>query len=173
MAGGMDFFQKGNEDLLQKTKWGILASRSNRPEITQRILDKIDTLDEIEETFISGWHSPIEKEIHFYLVHKTISHIHALAKGLKYSDCSMAGDDILFVTHCSDNVKRIAREHALKRNQLICELADKMIIPWLDPNGETYEMVREVCDQKPVYVFEFEDGGPLLDAGAEPFEKIE
>ncbi|MDX1617442.1 MAG: hypothetical protein R3224_01560 [Balneolaceae bacterium] len=167
----MDYFKKGNEALLDKTKWGILASRATRPETTQKILDMIDTVNEVEETFISGWHSPIEKEIHFYLVHKTIDHIHAEAKGLPYVSCSLSGQDVLFLTHCGEEVRRIDRKHALKRNRLICELADKLIIPWLDPNGDTYQMVREVCDRKPVLIFDTKANNSLLEAGAEPFEQ--
>lgn len=168
----MEYFQKGNDELINKVKWGILSSRTSRPEITGLILDKIDTLDELEETLMSGWHSPIEKEIHLYLVHKSIPHIHVEAKGLPFVDCALGGEKVLFITHCSEKVNRIDRENALKRNKLVCELADKLIIPWLDPKGETFKMVRKVCDQKQVFVFDSEENGILLEAGAELFKGL-
>jgi len=168
----MDFFKKGNEHLLKKTKWGIVASRAVRPEITRQILKAVDTMNEIEETFISGWHSPIEKEIHLYLVRRTFPHIHAEAKGLPHAGCPLGGEDVLFVTHCDDSVDRITRKHALRRNRLICSLADRLIVPWLDPDRETFDIVSKTCSRKPVYVFEYDNGKSLLDAGARLFKEL-
>jgi predicted Rossmann fold nucleotide-binding protein DprA/Smf involved in DNA uptake len=168
----MDYYQQGNEALLQKTTWGILASRNLRPHVTNKLFKVIKTVDKLENIFAGGWHSPIEKEVHQYLVRKSIPHVHFEAKGLPHAGCDLSGSDKLFITHCEPKTKRINRRNALKRNRLVCELCDGLLIPWVNPDGSTHELVKEVCGEKPVTVLDPENNEVLINEGAQTVEEF-
>lgn len=168
----MDYYQKGNKALLQKKTWGILASRNVRPHVTSQLFKVIKSLDKLENIFAGGWHAPIEKEVHEFLIQNSLPHIHFEAKGLPHANCDLAGKDKLLITHCEPHVKRINRRNALKRNELMCELCDGLLIPWVDPNGSTHKLVEEMCGQKPVTVLDPDYNKALLKSGAQTVNEL-
>lgn len=168
----MDYYQQGNEKLLQKKTWGILASRKVRPHVTNQLFKVVKAVDKLENIFAGGWHAPIEKEVHQYLVQKSIPHIHFEAKGLPHADCDLGGNDKLLVTHCEPKIKRINRRNALKRNRLVCEMCDGLLIPWVNPDGSSHEIVKDFCGEKPVTVLDPEKNEELIKKGAQTVEDL-
>ncbi|HKJ67358.1 MAG TPA: hypothetical protein VKA68_05340 [bacterium] len=144
-----------------------------RPHLTQTVIDTVSNLSEKETVFISGWHAPIEKEIHKVLVNHGKPHIHAGAKSIHKLACELVEDKVLFLTHCSEKVHRITRENALRRNQIICELSEQLLIPWLDPRGKTHEIVKDVCADIPVFVFDSHYNQELIQSGAKSISELQ
>lgn len=158
---------KGNKELLNGFKIGILASRVILPNLTELVLRALRRICDGKDIVLTGgWHSPMEAEIHSELVNSATPHIHVDAKSVQGASCQMQSDGILFVTHCEPGVNRITRANALKRNEVVCEIADVILIPWLDPSGKTHNIVRGSCGKKPVYVFDSEYNRQLVEAGA-------
>ncbi len=157
---------KGNKDLLKAKKVGILASRHILPGLTQFVMESMQRLARLETVFIGGWHAPIEKEIHKFLVKRQVSHIHVCAQTVDKTYCALNPTKTLFISHCHPGITRISRENALKGNSVLCELSDVMLIPWLDPYGKTHKIVLDFCNRMPVFVFDTEFNSGLIEAGA-------
>lgn len=168
----MGYYQKGNKALLKKKIWGVIASRNVRPHVTNQLFKVIKSVDKLENIFAGGWHAPIEKEVHKFLVRESVPHIHFEAKGLPYANCDLAGKDKLLITHCTPDTNRINRRNALKRNELICEWCDGLLIPWVNPDGSTHKLVKEICAQKPVTVFDPDYNRDLIESGAQTAEEF-
>jgi predicted Rossmann fold nucleotide-binding protein DprA/Smf involved in DNA uptake len=91
---------------------------------------------------------------------------------LPNADCDLGGKNKLLITHCDPDVSRINRQNALKRNELICELCDGLLVPWLDPDGSTHEIVEKVCGHKSVAVFDPDYNSDLVNSGAQTAEEF-
>ena len=166
------FYKKGNDSLLTSPKIGLLASRILRPHLTQTVIETIENLFQDEEIFVSGWHAPIEQEIHSVLIKRNSPHIHVAAKSLDQVTCELGEDKVLFLTHCSDKVQRITRQNALQRNRFVCELADQLLIPWLDPQGKTHNIVKNFCAVKPVFIIDPQYNYTLIESGAKSIREL-
>lgn len=160
-------YQHGNTKLLNSKKLGLLASRQEQPEISGMLPNIINGITQSDsQVLVSGWHSPIERRVHDRLVREYIPHIHVGAKSLEKMTCELPDDDVLFLTDCAPGVNRISRQTALHRNRSICEISSSLLIPWLNPSGDTHRIVKEWCDKKPVYVFDSLYNIELIKAGA-------
>ncbi len=167
----MDYVQKGNRNLLSKKRWGVLASRKENQNITQRVIQFISRINQLEHVLMSGWHSPTEKQVHNFLINEGIPHIHLEAKGLPYAECKLGGKDLLFISTCADTVKRITRARALRRNEMLCELSDQLLIPQINPGGKTHALVEQYCTKKDVFLFDAGGNPGLLEKGAKPIRE--
>ena len=162
-----ELYQRGNAELLQRRRLGLIASRNVREDLTDSVVDTVLRLSRSEAVVLmSGWHAPIEQQVHAAIVHGTVPHIHAGAKSLEKLTCELDQGNLFFLTHCSPGVTRVSRATALRRNRLICELSSALIIPWLNPDGKTHHIVKEWCGSKPVYVFDSLYNRELIRAGA-------
>lgn len=154
---------------MKAPKLGVIASRNIPPGLTQSVIESIQELTRSKTIFVGGWHAPIEKEIHEFLVKRQKSHIHVCAKDVDKLSCELCEDETLFVSHCQPGVTRISRENALQRNRFICELSDILLIPWLNPIGKTHNIVLEFCKDMPIFVLDKQFNSDLIKGGAHPY----
>ncbi len=160
-------FFEGNKNLLKYRKIGLLASRNVVPGVSQILIELVNRLSKLNNcVFISGWHSPIEKEIHEDLIKIGKAHIHIGAKSINKMFCQLDKGKTLFISHCDSKVIRITRENALKRNKIICKISDLLLIPWLDTKGKTHNIVSNYCKIIPTFILNKEYNLDLIKHGA-------
>lgn len=94
-------------------------------------------------TVISGFHSPIEKECLKILLRGKQPIIICPARAIENMRIPKllrpAFDEgrILFLSAFQDKPRRVTRESAMRRNEVVAALADAAFIPHITPGGET------------------------------------
>ena len=124
----------GNKQLLNLYKIGFIASRH------ASTLDVIPTLDwavEISKStdvaVVSGFQSPLEKDVLKFLLRGVCPIIIVLARGMyrKLPDALQTPMDqqrLLIISNESDNTTRVSEITAHKRNEYVISISDEMKI---------------------------------------------
>ena len=124
----------GNKQLLSLHKIGFIASRH------ASTLDVIPTLDwavEISKStdvaVVSGFQSPLEKDVLKFLLRGVCPIIIILARGMyrKLPDALQTPMDqqrLLIISNESDNTNRVSEITAHKRNEYVISISDEMKI---------------------------------------------
>ena len=124
----------GNKQLLNLHKIGFIASRH------ASTLDVIPTLDwavEISKStdvaVVSGFQSPLEKDVLKFLLRGVCPIIIVLARGMyrKLPDALQTPMDqqrLLIISNESDNTNRVSKITAHKRNEYVISISDEMKI---------------------------------------------
>ena len=125
----------GNKAILRERKIAFLCSRQVPAEVVLKCYDWAIEQRDKGNCVISGFHSKIEKDVLHYLLKGTQPIIMVLARGLmkkvdKELQRALDAGRLLILTPFDDNVTRVVRQNALKRNELVKELADEVFIPW-------------------------------------------
>ena len=122
----------GNKQLLSLHKIGFIASRH------ASTLDVIPTLDwavEISKStdvaVVSGFQSPLEKDVLKFLLRGVCPIIIVLARGMyrKLPDALQTPMDqqrLLIISNESDNTNRVSEITAHKRNEYVISISDEM-----------------------------------------------
>lgn len=123
----------GNKKLLKQKKVGFLASRKIS---SLSILPALDWATEISKredmAIVSGFHSKMERNVLEILLKGQCGIIVVLARGMyrklpiQYKE-TMSQNRLLIISNEKDNVKRVSEQTAHKRNELVREIADKMM----------------------------------------------
>ena len=124
----------GNKQLLSLHKIGFIASRNTST------LDIIPTLDWAAEmsrqkdiAVVSGFQSPLEKDVLKFLLRGVCPIIIVLARGMyrKLPDALQTPMDqqrLLIISNESDNTNRVSEITAHKRNEYVISISDEMKI---------------------------------------------
>ena len=124
----------GNKQLLNLHKIGFIASRHTSS------LDIIPTLDWAAEmsrqkdiAVVSGFQSPLEKDVLKFLLRGVCPIIIILARGMyrKLPDAlqtPMVQQRLLIISNESDNTTRVSEITAHKRNEYVISISDEMKI---------------------------------------------
>lgn len=124
----------GNKQLLNLHKIGFIASRHTSS------LDIIPTLDWAAEmsrqkdiAVVSGFQSPLEKDVLKFLLRGVCPIIIILARGMyrKLPDALQTPMDqqrLLIISNESDNTTRVSEITAHKRNEYVISISDEMKI---------------------------------------------
>ena len=138
----------GNLELLNMEKTVFLCSRDIPASIVLKCYDWAIEQREQGNCVISGFHSPIEKDVFHYLLKGYQPIIIALARGLRQrieSPIKKALDTgrILIVSPFDKEVKRITTKTAIIRNQLMIELADSITVGYASERGNLKELLKQ------------------------------
>lgn len=124
----------GNKQLLNLHKIGFIASRH------ASTLDVIPTLDwavviskSTDVAVVSGFQSPLEKDVLKFLLRGVCPIIIVLARGMyrKLPDALQTPMDqqrLLIISNESDNTTRVSEITAHKRNEYVISISDEMKI---------------------------------------------
>ncbi len=164
----------GNRDILELPKTAFLCSRKYPASIVLKSYDWAVRQREEGRCVISGFHSTIEKDIFGYLIKGAQPVILVLARGLKKRWPKEVLDAIdqkrlLVVTRFDVSVKRVVRETAIKRNELMVELADEVLIAYASPTGNLENIIQQYQNSnKEIFCFNVANNDNILEMGAEP-----
>lgn len=127
-------------DILKNMKIGFLCSRKVPAEIILKTYDWAIEQRDKGVCIVSGFHSKIEKDVFDILVKGRQPIIMVLARGMKkrwepvIKDL-LDGNRLLIISPFSEKIKRITKETALKRNEIIAEISNKLYIPYFLNDG--------------------------------------
>ena len=121
----------GNKDILNLPKTAFLCSRQIPASVVLKCYDWAIAERESGNCIISGFHSPLEKDVLHYLLKGTQPIIIALARGLKIrveAELKKPLDQgrLLIITPFDASVKRVTTATAAIRNRMMIEIADKV-----------------------------------------------
>ena len=138
----------GPVGLLVGHKTAIFCSASAPGDAILRAHDTARRLRDDGVTVISGFHSLIEKDCLRILLRGKqpiiICPARAMARMRIPTECRAAFESgrILFLSPFSEAPRRITRDSALRRNEVVAALADEVYIPHITPGGQTAHLVE-------------------------------
>lgn len=137
----------GNVELLKLHKVAFLCSRKFPQEVALMSHRWADEQREKGTCVISGYHSPIEKEVLCRLLQGRQPIIIAMAKGLKTIDpewhSSIAAGRLLIISRYADSVSHPCESKCYQRNRMMMELADEIVIAHASTGGNLERLSGE------------------------------
>ena len=112
--------------------------------------DLASNLREKETPVISGFHTPVEKDMLDILLKGKGPIVVCPARGLEgmriSSVCQkrIAQENLLILSIIPPNLDRITRQTALQRNRLVISLAKQVHVIYASPQGEIEKLVNEM-----------------------------
>ncbi len=149
----------GNTRLLKLSKTAFLCSQQVPANAVLKCYDWAIAQREAGKCIISGFHSTIEKDVLHYLLKGSQPIIIALARGLKDKlepelKQALKQDRLLIVTPFNRDVKRVTAKTAVKRNHFMLDLADNLVIGYLNPSGNLSKMLKDCSFNKRIKYLE-------------------
>jgi predicted Rossmann fold nucleotide-binding protein DprA/Smf involved in DNA uptake len=143
----------GNVALLRQEKTAFLCSRNIAASAVLKCYDWAMAERDAGHCIISGFHSEIEKDVLEYLLTGKQPIIVCPARGLgktmenKFRSYLDEGR-LLIITTFSRQTKRVTEETALARNRFMIDLADKIVVGFVNPHGSLVGLIGS--SDKPV-----------------------
>lgn len=149
-----DLHTLGNKDLLVLHKVAFLCSRACPEDVVLRALCWADRQCARGGCIISGFSSPVEKELFHHLAgrHPIIV---ALAQGIRrppepHLARLVAEGRLLVLTRYAESVTHACEEKCLQRNRLLMQLADEIVIGHAVSGGSLERLCREFAALKEI-----------------------
>lgn len=130
----------GNRRLLDLPKTAFLCSRRVPAAVVLKCFDWAIEQRETRRCVVSGFHSTIEKDVFHYLIKGTQPVVMMLAHGIgpkikvEFADHLEAGR-LLIASPFGPDQKRGDRRTAGKRNELMIDLADDVVVGYASSGG--------------------------------------
>lgn len=149
----MNYATLGNKEILKLPKTAFLCSRKVPASVILACYDWAIEQREKGNCVISGFHSQIEKDVLHYLLKGKQPIILAMARGLKEKpepelQNSLEEGRLLMITPFEKSIKRVTKQTARTRNQLMMDMADQITIGYANPGGQIEELLKGI--EKPV-----------------------
>jgi predicted Rossmann fold nucleotide-binding protein DprA/Smf involved in DNA uptake len=153
----------GNFKLLEEHKTAFICSRKIPAGVVLKSYDWAIAMRNAGQCVISGFHSPIEKDVFYFLTKGNQPVILVLARGMIREippkiEKALGEGRLLIVSPFKDEMIRVSKDSAIIRNRLIIEMADEIFIPNLSSGGSLEKLVKEVNGKKVTIGFD-EKGG--------------
>jgi len=142
----------GNKDILNQNIIAFLCSQKCPAHIVLKSYDWAKEQRENGQCIVCGIHSQIEKDVFEILLRGKQSLILVLARGMKKRwepEIIKAVEEnrLLVVTPFDENVKRVSRITAKKKNETIIELGDSIVVGYATEGGQLEELLKGMkCD---------------------------
>ncbi len=140
---------QGNPEILKLHKTAFLCSRKVPASVVLKCYDWAIEQREKGNCIISGFHSQLEKDVLYYLLKGKKPIIIALARGLKEKlepEFQKPLDEgrLLIITPFEKQTKRVTQETATKRNTMMIEIADEVVIGYANPQGKLDLLISKI-----------------------------
>jgi predicted Rossmann fold nucleotide-binding protein DprA/Smf involved in DNA uptake len=165
-------FAIGNVKILQKPALAFLCSSKCPASLIIKSHDLANRFKLTEQTVISGFHSPVEKEFLTNLLQgrPTIvvckaRSIHNMRIPADWKPVIEAGRLLIISPFC-ENQKRATTETARHRNVLVANFAEQVIVAHASKGGKTEKLVNTLLLQsKSVFTLDSDHNQNLISAG--------
>lgn len=138
----------GNDAILKNYKHAFFCSQKCPPDLILSIYDEAKHWREKSFCIISGFHTPIEKDVLYCLLKGEQPIIICPARSLEKIkiDSELKKEvekgRILYISNLSN--KRISKGYSLERNLFVAEMADEIIVGYAMPGGTTEKICENV-----------------------------
>lgn len=142
----------GNLEILQTRRTALFCSARTPGDAILRAHDAAGRMRDAGVTVISGFHSPIENECLHILLRGKQPIIICPARAIETmripTDCCSAFDAgrVLFLSPFRSQPKRVTKDSALRRNEVVAALADEAYIAHVAPGGQTERISRMLSE---------------------------
>lgn len=167
-----DLQLKGNKKLLDHPKTAFFCSRKCPATVISKSYDWAVEQKNKGNCIISGFHSQIERDVLHFLLKGEQPVVMVLARSLykripdKELKKGVDNENLLIVSPFKDNVKRTSSRTARKRNELMIELADDLMVAYASPEGLTSKLIHKMkTSRKLLYTIEIEENTKLIENG--------
>jgi len=148
----------GNAAFLSTHRTALFCSASAPGDAILRAHDAAQVMRDEGVTVISGFHSPIEKECLQILLRGKQPIIICPARAIEGmripTGCRAAFDAgrLLFLSPFIKEPKRVTKDSALRRNELVASLADEAYIPYFSSGGQTARIAEMLAEWKVPFI---------------------
>lgn len=167
----------GNLDILQKRKLAFFCSVKCPGEIILEAYDLAHALRDAGITVMSGFHSPMEKEVLNILLrspHPVIAcparSIEGMRLPTEYKK-QLADGRLLLLSPFNKKIRRSTVETSAVRNQFVANVAEKIFVAYTSPGSKTEQLCKDMLQSgKTLFTLANEYNKPLINLGAVPLE---
>lgn len=143
-------FGIGNADLLAEPLLGFIASRECPGHALIETLERVPQWAQAGRVIVSGFHSPLERQVLASLLRRQGRAVKVLARGItdyrptpEESEPIAAGR-MLVISAYPPAVTRTTRATSLERNRLVLALAAESIVPFISDDSPLRTLIRKV-----------------------------
>ncbi len=145
-------FAVGNLELLRLRKIGLFSSRQCSGAAILKAFDYAKNFNEKVKNavLISGFHSPIEREIFESLLRRRKRAIVCPARNLAKMrlpedwKAAIAENRLLLLSPFAENNNRTTAQNAIKRNEFITKIANEFVFIYIAPNSTTEKLANKI-----------------------------
>jgi len=165
---------RGDASVLERPLTALFCSKQCPGNLILETFDLVRALRDQGVLFISGFHSPMEKDCLKILLRGPHPVVWCLARGMLKNipaELRPAVDDgrLIIASPFSDTVRRPTTDTAQQRNRVVAMLAKSVIVPYATPDNTLAPLCLELLSKgKPVFTLDDAGNKHLLDAGAQP-----
>lgn len=139
----------GNKDILKEDKIGFISSQKCPAHVVLKSYDWAKLQRKSGQCVVCTNHSQIEKDVFEILLRGKQPLILVLARGMKARwepEIVEAVEEnrLLVISPFEDNVKRVTRFTARKKNKTIIEMSDSIVVGYATENGQLAELLMGV-----------------------------
>ena len=141
---------KGNKDLLDRKLTVFLSSKTIATDKVMACYDWATSLDSTTDCVVSGFQSPMEQDVLYFLLKKRIPVIVVLARAMykqipDYLKEAFNDERVLFVS--ISNNSRVNKATALSRNKYLVDMADEILFGMLTESSSLYEVYQYAIEK--------------------------
>lgn len=167
-----DLHLKGNKELLEYFKTAFFCSRDCPAPVKTRYYEWAKEQKNKGDCIISGFHSQVERDLLHALIEAGQPVIMVLARG-QYKQIpdpklkvGLNNGNLLMASPFEESVTRASKKTADKRNKLMIELADEIMVAYARPGGSISKLLRHMKQsRKLLYTIDVPENKPLIDKG--------
>jgi len=146
-----NFKSIGNEEILNLHKTAFLCSRKVPAGIILKSYDWAIEQRDKGICIISGFHSKIEKDVFHYIIKGEQPVIIVLERYFKkrYTPFdreirdALKANRLLIISQFSEKIKRASVKTAIKRNELMCNIADEIFVAHASKEGKIEALLKQ------------------------------
>ena len=138
----------GNKEILKQHKVAFFCSQKCPSHLILKSYDWAIEQRDKGVCIISGFHSKIEKDVLDFLLKGTQPIIMVLARNMKKrfpAEQRKAIDEnrLLVISPFDDKVTQNSKESCYKRNEVILEIADEVVVAFASKNGKLEKLLNK------------------------------
>jgi predicted Rossmann fold nucleotide-binding protein DprA/Smf involved in DNA uptake len=163
----------GSLEILKNKTLAVFSSAKCPGKIILKTYDLMHDLRDKGVTVISGFHSPMEQECLNILLKGKQPVIVCPARSIEgmriKAEFKKPLEDgrLLFISMFTEKKKRISSDKSLERNRFVAAIADKIFVPYAEPNSKTETFCRELIEKgKTVLTIDSRHNKNLIALGA-------
>jgi predicted Rossmann fold nucleotide-binding protein DprA/Smf involved in DNA uptake len=143
----------GETALLDEPLLGLIASRECPGHVLLETLDRVPEWVKAGRVIVSGFHSPLERQVLRSLLRRKGRAVKVLARGFGGQSADyrptpeerepLASGRMLVISAFAPSVTRITRATALTRNRLVLALATEIVVPHIAAGSPLAALLSE------------------------------
>jgi predicted Rossmann fold nucleotide-binding protein DprA/Smf involved in DNA uptake len=165
----------GNLNLLQSETLALFCSARCPGSLILKFYDALRALRDEGQTIISGFHSPLEQEGLLTLTQGQSGIVICPARSIDTMRVPVAWHQMLLdkrllvLSPFALHEERITARLAIRRNEFVAAIADRVLIVYAEPTSRTAKLARTILERGTrLLTLPAPENKHLLDAGAEP-----